>query len=454
MGYSKYQICETGIRNKETGYVLTKMAIKDEYVYVCIRHDHGRRPRQSYHRLLAQVYMYDDNLTTKHVVEHINGIKHDNALSNLKWRLLSDKKSNRDDTTSKPVVQCRFLDESIVKIWNSSRQVEEEYNLTKGSIGGICNAAKNTERDERNSGDFLWIYAEDYEDNVPFAPQVTNAKPTMQYDLDGNLIKIFKNREAAAKVVNSNSGSITRACTGENSPIFKGYIWKSTVRAEQIQARARWEEYQASRPKLSKRPVVDPVPLVRDVDAAYRVPRVPITYNRVRTFSPAVKDIECREYGKYKVYANGTITKKQTETPLRYHVKNGYAYTYINGKPTKAHRVVCSVFKLNPENKPVVDHINGNKLDNRIDNLQWATYKENTDAYYALEGRPRRNVRSKTVYKIDSNGIIIGEYVSPTDASITDDVDLGFVKNQCYYKYVAGGERYLFEEEYNEIFTR
>lgn len=41
------------------------------------------------------------------------------------------------------------------------------------------------------------------------------------------------------------------------------------------------------------------------------------------------------------------------------------------------HRIVAELFIPNPEGKPCVDHINCNTLDNRINNLQWVTYKEN-----------------------------------------------------------------------------
>lgn len=84
----------------------------------------------------------------------------------------------------------------------------------------------------------------------------------------------------------------------------------------------------------------------------------------------------------------------------------GYYMTMLSksgiSKRFPLHRLIAKAFVPNPENKPLVDHINGNRTDNRIRNLRWCTNKENLTFPIASENRIlcKQNV-SKKVAQLD-----------------------------------------------------
>lgn len=62
----------------------------------------------------------------------------------------------------------------------------------------------------------------------------------------------------------------------------------------------------------------------------------------------------------------------------------GYLKVTIGNKLRSIHRLVLQSFVPNPENKPCVNHKNGIKTDNRIENLEWCSIKENNIHAYSI----------------------------------------------------------------------
>lgn len=95
----------------------------------------------------------------------------------------------------------------------------------------------------------------------------------------------------------------------------------------------------------------------------------------------------------YEVSNTGYIRNKNTQRILKGNVnKDGYRKVklgYGTSKEYCYHRVVAQAFIPNPDNKPEINHIDNDRLNNSADNLEWVTHTENVH-WANKQGRTKR----------------------------------------------------------------
>lgn len=140
------------------------------------------------------------------------------------------------------------------------------------------------------------------------------------------------------------------------------------------------------------------------------------------------KDVE-NYNGIYQISSFGNLKTLRTNTLIKQEMNKGYFEANLckNGKVqhVRIHRLVAQAFIPNPLNKPHINHIDGNKSNNNINNLEWCTHKENMvharkNGLFNEEKmhdviKAMVNSTKKPVLQLKNN-VVIAEFESISDA--------------------------------------
>lgn len=137
----------------------------------------------------------------------------------------------------------------------------------------------------------------------------------------------------------------------------------------------------------------------------------------------------------YSVSNIGEVKRNNPERLLKQQTQQGYKHItlQIEGKPKRfrVHRLVAEAFIPNPDNKPYVNHIDGDRSNNAIDNLEWVTPGENTR--HAVVTGLMTPTREREVVQFSLNGEKIAEYRSISEAARQTNSSVDKICNCCCF---------------------
>ena len=142
----------------------------------------------------------------------------------------------------------------------------------------------------------------------------------------------------------------------------------------------------------------------------------------------------------YEASIDGKIRNKRTLAII----EGGYNRRYLRALGKDIHRLVAETWLPNPNNYPQVNHINGNRYDNRVENLEWCTAEHNVRHSYktGLNKGPKKGEDSSCA-KLDNKTI---DYIKSIHKPFTKQfgtraLAIKFGVNECWLSSVLNGNR-------------
>jgi hypothetical protein len=265
---------------------------------------------------------------------------------------------------------------------------------------------RNTEKNDNRVINLEWASQaeQNYKENRK--PFTSRGKPVIQRDLQGNFINKWRTATDAEKELGISQSSISAVSLGKLNKAG-GFIWEYCEEDKKDFDGEIWK-------KISE-----------EYDTFVS------NFGRIKKKGRNPHYGTLQDSGYYRTNLFNKIEKKY--------------------KKLSVHRLVCQAFLPNPDNKPMVNHLDEDRENNKLENLVWVTHQENLNHSLDLHERIVSNSRSRIVLQMKDN-IVINEYPSIHQASTKSEICHKLILNRCNGKYKQKGEFvWIFKTDMSEL---
>lgn len=133
----------------------------------------------------------------------------------------------------------------------------------------------------------------------------------------------------------------------------------------------------------------------------------------------------------YVIFSDGRIFSNISKKFLKPQINSsGYFIIKLLKKQYQFHRIIADAFIPNPNNYSDINHINGIKTDNRLQNLEWCNRRYNINHFHNRKFPGATFIKKRNVWKtsirINNKRLLLGYFKTQKEAS---DVYLEYIKN-------------------------
>lgn len=301
----------------------------------------------NHHRLVMYAFCYRDNYD-KLQVDHKNRIRTDNRLENLRWVTHMENQLNR----------CLESKIEVKKVCMKKSLINEKQYASNTS------GHKNIMYDKKNK---LWRFCQIYNGNG------------ISKGNKSKILMICYKFIIQLKILVGHYG------TKKNKHYYE---YLETIKGDRITFKSDTEE-DINNIKLKIKKIRNNNPEItgEEIREIFNIKKRKSPKHKLYD-SPVIENVEKKEldnYSKYTFYSDGKIWSKSSGKFLERlpdnqgYIKSVFVNDLNERKDWSIHRIIATCFIPKIKNKPYVDHINGIRHDNRVENLRWVTPKENSN---------------------------------------------------------------------------